>query len=345
MIVWLSPQMTRCTLPFVVTRSHLVGQTSEKQVSGITLAHHGGELAGALRTYGRVAMTNARGGAGQFSRRRALCGGLAVAGGTLAVGYRLPACSPNSPRRDGPHRFAAAAGADRRGAPEYGTSEDRRPIALVYRGPATIPGCPEAVAALIRETAWNFDVRYVGPGEPVKLSAAALREAALYAQPGGGELDDGYRHMRPHAADIRGYVAGGGRYLGFCLGGYLAGATPGFGLLPGDADRFIATPGASVRTDGDVIVEVRWRNRPRRLYFQDGPYFWSRKGASGVTVLARYTNGRIAALVAPHAHGRIGVVGPHPEATADWYEENGLVNSDGIDPAPGRDLINTLMRA
>ncbi|GAB3971938.1 hypothetical protein GCM10029978_048050 [Actinoallomurus acanthiterrae] len=289
-------------------------------------------------------MGNQRRALSEFSRRRALHGGLAATGGVLAAGYGLAASSPNSGRQDGRRRFTTATGTERRGSPTYATSPGEHPIALVYRGPAAIPGCPEAVAAMIRDTGWNFDVRYVGPGESAKLSAATLRRAALYAQPGGGDLEDGYRHMRPHAADIRAYVAGGGRYLGFCLGGYLAGSTPGFGLLPGDADQFIESPGASVRTDQDTVVEVRWRDRPRRLYFQDGPYFWIRKRASGVMVLARYTNGRIAALVAPYGRGRIGVVGPHPEATVDWYEENSLVNPDGIDPAPGHDLVDALMR-
>lgn len=279
----------------------------------------------------------------EFSRRRALHDGLAVTGGVLAAGDGLAACSRQ--RQDGARRITADAGAERRGSPVHVARPGKRPVALIYRGPAAIPGCPEAVAALIRRTGWDFHVRYVGPGEPAKLSAATLRGAALYAQPGGGELDDGYRHMRPHAADIRAYVAGGGRYLGICLGGYLAGATPGFGLLPGDADRFITSPGASVHTDRDTIVDVRWRSRPRRLYFQDGPYFWTHKRAPGVTVLARYTNGRIAALVAPYGRGRIGVAGPHPEATADWYEEYRLVNPDGVDPAPGLDLVDTLMRA
>ena len=36
-----------------------------------------------------------------------------------------------------------------------------RPVALVHRGPASLPGCPEAVAALPRSSRWRFGV--VGP--------------------------------------------------------------------------------------------------------------------------------------------------------------------------------------
>ena len=61
-------------------------------------------------------------------------------------------------------------------------------IALVYRGPASVEGCPEAVAELLEESRWGFDVRYVGPREKVHLGQSALDGAALYAQPGGGTL-------------------------------------------------------------------------------------------------------------------------------------------------------------
>jgi glutamine amidotransferase-like uncharacterized protein len=215
--------------------------------------------------------------------------------------------------------------------------------ALVYRGPATPPGCPEAVHALLRASRWGFDVRYVGPREAITLSADALRGAALYAQPGGGDLAEGYRELRAHGEQIRDYVAAGGRYAGFCLGGYLAGSSPGFGLLPGDSAQFIASANAGVDTEEDTVVPVLWRGRPRHLFFQDGPYFQLRPGAANVTVLATYANGEVAAMAVPFGSGRVAVVGPHPEATADWYAAYGLDNPDGIDPGPGHDLIDTLM--
>ncbi|MEV4140104.1 BPL-N domain-containing protein [Dactylosporangium sp. NPDC049742] len=217
------------------------------------------------------------------------------------------------------------------------------PVALVYRGPASLPGCPEAVAELLRGSRWGFDVRFVGPGEDVQVSARALSGAVLYAQPGGGLLSHGYRHLRRHRAAIREFVHDGGRYLGFCLGGYLAGATPGFGLLPGDTDQYIASAAATVVEPHDTLVEVAWRGRARTLFFQDGPYFWVRPDA-GATVVATYPNGTVAALVAGFGEGRVGVVGPHPEATGDWYADAGLsVDRLGVDL--GLDLVDAVMTA
>jgi glutamine amidotransferase-like uncharacterized protein len=212
-------------------------------------------------------------------------------------------------------------------------------LALVYRGPAGCPGCSEAVAELLRSSQWRFNVQYVGPHERLMLSAATLQAATLYAQPGGsGELSQAYQQLKKHAYAIRNYVASGGRYLGICMGGYLAGRTPGFQLLPGDTDQFITSRGASVRTEADTIVDIYWRGQLRSMYFQDGPYFHLDYGTTDVITLATYTNAKIAALVAAYKKGKIGVSGPHPEATAEWYDGSHLVNAD-----LGHDLIDTLM--
>lgn len=213
-------------------------------------------------------------------------------------------------------------------------------VALVYRGPASLPGCPEAVAALLRGSRWDFDVRYTGPDEALPLTARALAGAALYAQPGGGELSRAYRRLRRRRAELRDYVRGGGRYLGFCLGGYLAGATPGFGLLPGDTDQYAASPTASVRHEGEALVRVSWRGRPRTLFFQDGPHFLL-DPAARAEVLATYPDGAVAAAVSPFGAGRVGVVGPHPEATRDWFTDAGLPFRDARDL--GLDLVDAVM--
>ena len=153
----------------------------------------------------------------------------------------------------------------------------------------------------------------------MQLSAQALSSAVLYAQPGGGDdLESAWSEMRPYANDIRNWVRGGGHYLGICMGGYLAGRDPGFGLLPGDSDEYITPPGATVRTDGDALVAVRWHRQPRHLYLQDGPYF--ERPNCGATVLATYSNGLAAALVARYGRGSVGISGriprPRPPGTA-----------------------------
>ncbi|WP_425310092.1 BPL-N domain-containing protein [Ammonicoccus fulvus] len=217
-------------------------------------------------------------------------------------------------------------------------------LALVYRGPASLPGCPEAVASLLRASPWGFDVRFVGPKESTALGPQSLASAVVYAQPGGGELLRAYRKMRRSAAAITDFVQGGGRYLGFCLGAYLAGETPGFGLFPGDTDQYATSRGADVRTEEETTVEVTWAGRPRRLYFQDGPWFDLDGDRGAATVLARYHNDLPAAVVADCGAGRVGLVGPHPEATPDWFTDAGLPVPEPLGLDLGLDLIDRVMR-
>ena len=59
-------------------------------------------------------------------------------------------------------------------------------LALVYRGPAALPGCPEAVAQALRRSRWGLDVRFVGPREPGRVLPAVRRlggHAARHARP------------------------------------------------------------------------------------------------------------------------------------------------------------------
>ena len=222
--------------------------------------------------------------------------------------------------------------------------DQRSRLALVYRGPAGCPGCSEAVATLLQSSMLELDVQYVGPNERLQISDATLKNATLYAQPGGnGTVEEAFATVQADAHLIRNFVKSGGRYLGICMGGYLAGTHPGFNLLPGDTDQFIASPKASVISEVDTILKVFWRKQPCYMYFQDGPYFILHRGAKEVTVLATYTNGKIAAMVAPYGKGKVGVSGPHPEATTDWYSAHNLNNSDSLNTDLGHDLLAALM--
>jgi hypothetical protein len=215
--------------------------------------------------------------------------------------------------------------------------------ALVYRGPAALPGCAEAVAALLRRSPWGFDVDYVGPGGSRELRPEALAGVTLYAQPGGGGLGPAWRRMRRHAGTIRSFVDRGGHYLGFCLGAYLAGASPGYGLLPGDVDRYPGSPGAGCRSRGSVVLPVRWRDRPRLVYAQDPPFVDLDPAGGPARVLGRYDNGLPAAVVAPFGRGAVGVVGPHPEAATDWFVDDGLRPPEPLALDLGLDLIDEVM--
>ncbi|MFJ2113530.1 BPL-N domain-containing protein [Streptomyces sp. NPDC087850] len=208
-----------------------------------------------------------------------------------------------------------------------------RPVALVYRGPTQEDmDCADTVVGLLTTGPWGLDVRTTGPKGDLPLSPDTLATAQLYAQPGGGDLTPAYRALKPHKKAIRDFVGQGGHYLGFCLGGYLAGQDEGFGLLSGTVGQYIHTKGHTVDTEDNALVEVEWRGHPRTLFFQDGAYFTPGPDPR-TTVLATYTNNRAAALITSYGAGRVAVVGPHPEATADWFEDPPLPFQDTHDLA------------
>ena len=235
----------------------------------------------------------------------------------------------------------AAVGCSRPVAPQ--NDDSRRSVALIYRGPASTPGAPEAAATLLDEGELAMDVRFVGPDEPDQLTAAVLSTGALYVQPGGADdLNAAWNAVLPITSALRAWIHDGGAYLGCCMGGFLAGRDPGFDLLPGEAVEYGASPGATVTDNADALVTVDWRGRPETVYFQGGPAFTVNAGPDDTT-LARYSNGLVAAGVFGFGRGAVGVTGPHPEAPLSWYTDAGL---DAPSPLPHQaftDLVTTTL--
>lgn len=222
-------------------------------------------------------------------------------------------------------------------------SRGGRPTAVVYSDRWTGPADGDdtgALAAMLRAVpGWDFEIVTAGPKGAMPVRAAlTLPGARLYAQPGAdGDDTAAFHRQRRDRKAIRAFVHGGGRYLGVCMGGFLA--EPGFyGVFRGRVDEYYSSPGASVTSADPAVVEVSWRGRPRRLYFQDGGFMVPKRSATGVTVLATYPNGSIAALVARSGAGKVGLCGPHPEAPPAWFADAGLPY-----PGPAQDLGNDLV--
>lgn len=143
-----------------------------------------------------------------------------------------------------------------------------------------------------------------------------------------------YNELQDHAPEIRDFVNNGGRYLGFCLGAFLAGNSPGFDLLPSgastDAERKMDN--SQVTGTEDTIIQVDWTFRTKVsafsrgetakaqwIYFQDGAVINGLPDDGNHTILGRYSqNGNVAASLTPYGKGWVAVTGPHPEAPKDW---------------------------
>ena len=216
-------------------------------------------------------------------------------------------------------------------------------IAVIYQGKGkTARYCAQSAADLVAKSNHRFAIVMAGPGSSTPLTDALIERSALYVQPGGGELKPAYRKLKSYRGVLRSHIKNGGRYLGLCLGGYLAGSSPGFDLMPGDTNQYIVSKGATVSHEDDTVVSLSWHGSSREVYFQDGPYFDVDERL--VDVQARYPNRTIASLTCGFGLGRVAVCGPHPEASPDWFEDI-RPSKPFIDASDlGLDLIDALMR-
>ncbi|CZT22199.1 uncharacterized protein RCC_08068 [Ramularia collo-cygni] len=228
--------------------------------------------------------------------------------------------------------------------------------ALVYRGPTACDGCPESLRDLLVATIPNIKVEFAGPKEKVKINAKSLKGVNILAQPGGPDLDAAWREARPYASDVRTWVANGGRYLGVCLGAFLAGHDSGFGLIP-KGDRIqqeITRPNPPIDDGSDIVTQIDWTFQTGRkkgkterhwAYFQDGTTF-IRSSNSPAKVLGKYvSNGDVASVLNSYGKGWVANIGVHPEADQSWYDDAGITNPEGVQTEIGHDIVNALMAA
>jgi glutamine amidotransferase-like uncharacterized protein len=190
--------------------------------------------------------------------------------------------------------------------------------ALIYNGPVAAEDCPEAAAAVARET--GLSVRFVS--DLNKLPGLLKRAEVFIIGGTDDDLDPLIADFTPAAKQaVQEYVRRGGRYLGICGGAYLAGTgyrengryVPLLDLIPAEPHEFEAGNYA------EQILPIRWMGATYPMYFQGGPAF-ELTAPARVRIIAKYADGQVAALVSPYGRGKVAVIGPHPEADSSWAD-------------------------
>lgn len=140
--------------------------------------------------------------------------------------------------------------------------------------------------------------------------------------PGGdGDSDQFDTFLYTYKYQIRKYVRKGGKYLGVCMGAYFTGSHY-FNLLDSKIKytQYIKRPNSTVNKTTPSIVKVDWLGEEKEIYFHDGVAFsFKKEPLNTVKIYATYKNGDIAAMIQPYGKGKIGVIGPHPEAQKWWF--------------------------
>jgi hypothetical protein len=132
--------------------------------------------------------------------------------------------------------------------------------------------------------------------------------------PGGtGDSDSWNRLFKSHVDRIRSFVAGGGHYLGVCMGAYWAGPDY-FNILDGvQVSQYITRPNTDTRRPHAKQMKVTWNGQPEELFFYDGCAIIGDE--TKYSVVSRYPNGDAMAII----QDRVGLIGCHPEAEQHWY--------------------------
>ncbi|MBI6563187.1 hypothetical protein YA0745_24025 [Pseudomonas synxantha] len=212
----------------------------------------------------------------------------------------------------------------------------------IYRGPAGCADCSENVKTALQRLNPNYQIDFVGADEPIDITPHTLARYDLYVQPGGGQDIPGALDSLgdERAEAIRDYVAKGGRYLGLCMGAYLADDN-NLGLIPLALDTEAGRPDFEVTGIDDAAVRVTWAGQADHVFYQDGPYFPKASAAAPYKTLATYQNGDVAAARYAYKKGVVVLSGPHPEAGQEWFE-----NADiPLDKMPRGELFGALIRS
>jgi glutamine amidotransferase-like uncharacterized protein len=185
--------------------------------------------------------------------------------------------------------------------------------------------CADGLCDVLASTG-KYRVKMVGPDSHpyLELTSKLLEQAYCLAVPGGlGDADqfDGslLQTLKP---DIQSYVAAGGRYLGICMGSYYASYHYLDLLDKGTKSvQYVKRKKHTVNHEDHDVVDLTWLGEEKTMYFYDGAAFVPRGFFDKVRgeVIARYHNGDAAALIQKFRYGKVGVIGPHPEAHKWWF--------------------------
>lgn len=204
-------------------------------------------------------------------------------------------------------------------------------LALVFGGEGTenYDRTGSLAAAVDSARAAGFQVQIVTD----RLPEETLAKADVWIQPGGTNFNQAYDMQRTGLFEqVKEFVAGGGGYVGFCAGAFMAqsNGSLGLGLLPGMATRY---------SKGAFKAEIVWKGRTRFVHFENGPRL---QQIAGIEVFANYaSNGTAAAGRGRYGLGKVVVSGVHPEALGDWWPTQ---DPDGLDTDLAVDMIHEAAR-
>jgi glutamine amidotransferase-like uncharacterized protein len=183
-------------------------------------------------------------------------------------------------------------------------------IAIYIQNPISEAEC---ATALFDVCSKKYETKFLNHRSLTKKN---LETIDCIAFPGGlGDADNFDFLLRDKKKLIKKYISEGGKYLGICMGAYLAGRHY-FDILE-DADCFQYTrrKNSEIKQEKETIINVRWKNKYYDMFFYDGCAIIGDERK--FKVYSRYQNSDPMAVVQKN----VGLIGCHPESPKNWYED------------------------
>lgn len=182
-------------------------------------------------------------------------------------------------------------------------------LAIYVQYPIADLECAQALGAICKR---KYKIKYLNHST---LTKKALKKVDCLVFPGGLGDSDNFDHLLQDKKKIvQDYLSSGGKYLGICMGGYLAGKHY-FNILKNvDAVQYIKRKNAELRYENETVTQIKWKGKTYKMFFYDGCALIGDQ--SGFKTIARYKNGDPMAII----QGDVGIIGCHPESPKYWYE-------------------------
>ena len=198
----------------------------------------------------------------------------------------------------------------------------KKPLILVYTdNPMCSLACSDAICSILNRTN-KYTAMMWGPDSYPKLNGFnLLNKADCIIFPGGeGDADQFDNILYKYKKNIKNYIEKGGKYLGICMGSYFAGKQF-FDILGEHTGyaQYIKRPNSTINKTGATTLKIKWKDDNIEIYFHDGAAFFPTDDNFKAKIYALYPNGDIGAMIQSYGKGKVGVIGPHPEAQKWWF--------------------------
>ena len=201
------------------------------------------------------------------------------------------------------------------GMTNFNTRLETRNIAVYQQEPIASKDCAEAVQKVLKTKYSNV---FIISHDDCTSETFATLDCIVF--PGGEKDVDNFDTLiKDKSRLVRNFVGAGGKYLGICMGAYIAGPMY-FNILGAtSAEQYVKEADSEITTEKETIADIYIANKPYSVYFYDGPVF--KKYLRNKNILARYKNKQAACIIKQYKQGKVLCVGPHLESEKNWYTD------------------------